>query len=496
MDVWRNRSLRTKIISVFLVPTLVIVLLYGLLAYFSARAELEEELGKRLVSVGRAVAAELSDGFYSRQIAGLDAGSERVRSRLRDRLRRARDATDVRRMYLFGEEFGTLVDTEGPVPFGDTIYKLKTNRVEIRRTFREARATTSVLFEGRDGSLYKSAYVPITGPKGEVVAALGVEASPEYFSLLHNFASALTALGAVGLALIVFVGALFARALTRPLNRLVQAVRRLAEGDFEEPIVEPEPERTEGDEIDFLARTFEEMRRSVHRRDRQMKMMLSGITHEVRNPLGGMELFCGLLREELEGEGDEEKLEKLDRIERELAYLDRVVDEFRDFARESDPELERFEVRALFREVGNLLEGDVEEAGCELIVDAEDVELTADREQVRRAVINLVRNAHQACGEGGEIRLIADESTRRVIVEDDGPGMDDEQLEEVRTPFHTTKEKGSGLGLPLCEKIVERHGGALEIETSLGEGTRVELRFPFDPSVETGDSDVPDDWLG
>jgi signal transduction histidine kinase len=502
MEFFRNRSLRTKLIGVFLAPTLLIVLLYGLLAYFAARQGLEDELGERLVSVGQAVSADLSGGFDARLIERLDGSKKRVRKRLRERLVETRDRTGVKRLFLFNRDLENLVDSEGPRPFGEDIYKLQVDRLEIDRTFEQAEATTSVLFEGNDGRLYKSAYIPITY-EGRVVATLAVEASAEYFGLLRYFASVLTLLGAVGLALVVAAGTLFSRALTQPVNKLVEAARRLGHGELDEPVVELDDEdddRPQRDEIAFLARSFEEMRRDVLDRDRQMKMMLSGIAHEVRNPLGGMELFCGLLQEDLEEAGDEEALEKLDRIEREVDYLDRVVDEFRNYAGETSLERERFAVDELLAELQGLTAGDIDEKGCELSLDVEQgLEATADREQIRRVVLNLIRNAYQACEGDDHIELeghAPEPDMRTIVVRDDGPGMTDEQLEEMFTPFYTTKEKGSGLGLPLSKQIVEQHGGSLEVDTEPGEGTEVRIRLPFDDSIEASEPEVPEGWLG
>ncbi len=505
MQVLRNQSLRTKLIGVFLVPTLLIVLLYGFLAYTVARRGLEDELGKRLTSVGRTISAEMSDGFTAKQIERLEPESDRVRERLRTRLRRTRDATESKRLYLFNEDLKNLVHTEGPRPFHDDIYRLKANRYEIRQTFESAEATTSILFKGRDGTFHKSAYVPITlGDR--VVAVLGVEASAEYFDLLRHFASALTLLGALGIGLVVLAGTLFARALTRPVHQLVGAARRLGEGELEAPVVEMDDEGDESeqrDEIAFLARTFEEMRRDIRSRDRQMKMMLSGIAHEVRNPLGGMELFCGLLRDDLQArdlENPDDLLDKIDRIERELDYLDRVVDEFRDFAGETPLEHERFSAREMMMELENLLAGDIEEAGCTLeVAIGESLELTADRKRLRRVVLNLVRNAYQACDDGCTIEVEFDapeELTRCIVVRDDGSGIPDNTLEEMFTPFYTTKEKGSGLGLPLSREIVEAHGGTLQVDTEVGEGTTITLELPFDPDIEAPQHDVPEGWLG
>jgi signal transduction histidine kinase len=501
MKIFRT-SLRNKVVGVFLLPTLVIVLLYGLLAYFAAREGLEDELGKRLVSVGQTLSADMSDSFEAKQIVRLDVTKKRVLERLRNRLEAARSATNVRRIFMFDEQRRSIVDTRPDVEYGQQLYEAAADRLEIRRTFEQGEATTSVLFEDDQGTPYKTGYVPIE-LEGEVIAAIGVEGSTQYFELLRDFGTALSVIGAIGLVLVIVAGTLFSRALVRPVNRLVDAARRLGEGDLETEIVESDDIGREGDEIDFLAKSFEDMRRNILSRDRQMQMMLSGIAHEVRNPLGGMELFCGLLREDLADEGEQanaDKIEKLDKIKRELGYLEKVVKDFLDFARDVPLERERFAASVFVDEICGLLGGEVGQESCALEVDVvDDIELTADREKLRRVVINLVRNAYQACDGGCTIRMevsAPDGDTRRVAIVDDGPGIPDDKLEEIMTPFFTTKEKGSGLGLALARQIVEQHGGELAIDSAVGEGTRVFVTLPFDEDIEAPQQDIPEGWLG
>lgn len=511
---FRQVSLRTKLIGAFIVPTLLLVFGYGGAAYMYARGTLEAELGKRLVSVGEAVSAQWSDGFDAKQLDRLDGEKTRVRKRFRERLLAIKQRTGVRRLYLFDRAYGNLVDTEPDKPFGETIYKLQADRREISQTFEEGVSTTSLLFEGDDGRFYKKAYVPVK-LEDEVVAGLAVEASAAYFGSLRRFASILVVVGAVGLALIVIVGVVFSAAITRPIGRLVDAARRLGEGELEEPVVESRQESDEdhanggqGDEIAFLATAFEEMRRDILNRDRQMKMMLSGIAHEVRNPLGGMELFCGLIREDVESSeslGEEARaalMDKVDRIEREVDYLERVVDDFRDFATEVSLKWDRFGARSFAEEIRDVIGSECRDAACDLVLEVEDdLELTADRSRLKQVVLNLVRNAYQACEkEGGgqvEIEIQApSEERRRVVVRDDGPGMTAEEIDEVMTPFYTTKEKGSGLGLPLSRELVDQHGGEIDVESTVGEGTEMTIELPFREEVTSASRDVPEGWLG
>lgn len=500
MKIFRQ-SLRSKLIGVFLIPTLFIVSMYGFLAYYASQQGLEEELGERLVSIGQTLSAQWSDGFDAKQIARLDETKGRVLTRLRQELSTTRDRTEVRRVYLFDRDHLSLVDSDPSAQFGKKLYELEPHGAEIDRVFQQGEPAASVLFEGPDGLLYKTGFVPVFS-EGEVVAAIGVEASAAYFDLLTNFASVLTVLALLAVLLVVLVGTVFSRRLVEPINQLVDAAHRLGRGDWEAAVETPPGE----DEIAFLASAFEEMRVGIVQRDRQMQMMLSGIAHEVRNPLGGMELFCGLLAEDLRAadlaEDGSQMVEKVAKIQRELDYLERVVTDFLDFARNAPLELERFVADDFVSEVKDLLHGEVVDGGCTLTTEitVDGLELTADRQKLRRAVINVVRNAYQACSGTGSIRLVirpGDEGTRVIEVVDNGPGIPDEQLNDILTPFFTTKEKGSGLGLALTQRIIAQHQGALEASSTVGEGTTIRFVLPFNDDVQRSvAAEVPEGWLG
>ena len=518
-----KRSLRTSMLAMLMLPTLVTVTLLGALLYVGARQALERALGERLLSIGQALAADLSGGVEASQIERLDETKQRTRARLTERLQAVRQATGVKRLFIMDAEFQALIDTDETTRFRQRLFAFDADRFEVHEALKTLKPASSVLFRGEDGALYKTAYVPLTVREGEgdsarrgrPVAVIGVVASASFFEVLNDLAKRFALLGLIGVGGMGLLGVLFARRLNAPLERLVQAAGRLERGELDEAVLpERELERAgRGDEIERLAHSFERMRQAVLDRDLQMQMMLSGIAHEVRNPLGGMELFCGLLREDLELDEppDEARLDKIRRIERELVYLNRVVTNFLDFARRGQQvELERFGVAAFFDEITALLGAEAASASCELTfkVEPPELEVTADRERLRRALINAVRNAWQASSaEGGEILLTgrAQGASARVLsVTDHGEGIAKEKLEAILTPFFTTREKGSGLGLAMTQKIIASHGGRLLIESELGVGTTVSFELPFDERLRAHEpergfeqqGDIPQGWLG
>jgi signal transduction histidine kinase len=494
------RSLRARLITAFVVPTALIVVALVVVAYDRAREGMETELEERLKAVGQVISAEMSEGIDAAQLSRLDDQMPRVHGGLQRRLRAVREATAVERVVLFDREARSLVDTDEEGFVGEVLYRVQADREEWSRSFAEGQATAGPLFRGEQGEYHKTAYVPIFLDE-EPVAVVGVVASATYFDLLARLATVLTLLGVVGVVVVVLIGLWFAAVLVRPVDALVDAAGRLAEGELTVPLEEA-PGQTE--ELAFLMRSFEEMRRSIVERDEQMRLMLSGIAHEVRNPLGGMELFCGLLKEELLEDGASSRVEMVERIERELGYLSRVVSEFLAFARPVEVQLERVSGKGLIDEMRELCEGEVLKAGCSLVLEVEEgVELTVDPGRLRRGVLNVVRNAWQACPQGATIRVrcLAEGEVRVVEVSDDGPGIEEDRLEELCKPFYTTREKGSGLGLSLTRRIVEDHRGTLVIQSRPGEGTTVRMELPFDESIDAAREQkeaqvIPEGWLG
>ena len=506
------RSLRARLFIAFVLPTAVIVIVLVVVANMAARQGLEEELDKRLAEVAQVMAVDMSEGIDAAQISRLDESMHRVRGRLHNRLDEVRKATEVQRIFIFDDASRSLVDTDEEAGFGETLYRVRADRAEVERVFSQGVVARGPLFRTEDGSFHKTAYAPITH-EGQTVAVIGVEASATYFDLLTRFTTVLTLLGALGVAVVIGMGIWFSRLLVRPVDALVAAAGRLAKGKMEQSLaVDDRPRWAQTEELEFLMVSFEEMRQAIVERDRQMQMMLAGIAHEVRNPLGGMELFCGLLREDLLADGEDpdrdNKVAMVDRIEREIDYLERVVEGFLDFARSEELTLERIDASDFVDEVFEVVDADADKAMCHLQRDVDSgLELTVDPGRLRRALINVIRNACQASQDVGEkVEVcVRKEGQRRILeVLDEGAGIPQDRLDELCKPFFTTREKGSGLGLALTRQIVEDHGGSLQIQSELGEGTTVRFILPFDDSVEKRGSEeeaddtpaVPEGWLG
>jgi signal transduction histidine kinase len=312
------------------------------------------------------------------------------------------------------------------------------------------------------------------GEPGEVAGLVAVEGNADYPAVLAAFRRSMILAG-IGAAMgVLLLTAWIARRISGPVTRLAQAAARLGRGDLDAPV----PIETR-DEIGVLAQTFEETRAALKARDERMQMMLAGIAHEVRNPLGGVELYAGLLRDALGGQP--ERLEEVRRIEREVGHLKTVVNEFLEFARRPAPNLESVELGPLCDEVRELTRA---ASAAEIAVDVPPkLRVRADPGQLRRVLLNLARNAATAA-RNGRVLLTAREAGTGVHLEvrDDGPGVPPELREQIFTPFFTTREKGTGLGLAFVREIVRDHGGEVAVTDAPGGGSVFSFELPGVPS--------------
>jgi signal transduction histidine kinase len=458
-----RRRLLGKLLLATLVPTVLALGAVGFLADREARRILEEELGRRLGAAAAGTALQVLPD----QIQQLQAGDEGslTFARVERALAQARAEFQVRRVMLVARDLTGRGDTEGRVALGARAHELVADAPEIERAAVGGPAA-SLLFVGHDGLPYKRAYARV-GPVGGVAGFAVVEASADYLASLGRFRRWLVVAGTLALGLIVLATAALARRLTGPLGRLAAAADRIGRGELAAAV----PVET-SDEVGLLAARLDEMRAALQARDERLQMMLAGIAHEVRNPLGGLELYAGLLREGLTGQG--ERLGEVARIEREIGYLKNVVTDFLEYARRPRPDLAPVALPELFAELAEVAAARSGSPGVELHLEADGDEagplvVMADRQQLRRALLNLVRNALAAAGAGGRVvlaaRRAADGAGPAAVCEvrDSGPGIAPELRAKIFDPFFTTREKGTGLGLAFVREILRDHGSEVEV---------------------------------
>ena len=253
------------------------LLVFGFIAHQLARRALEDELSRRLETAAAGAAVTI----LPEQLRAIGPGDEAslTYANVRRRLEMARGRLGVRRVLAVTSELGARGDTAGALALGARAYDLEADRPEIARAA-AGTPTASPLFVGHDGVPYKRAYAAV-GEAGDVAGLVAVEGNADYPAILAAFRRSMILAGIAAAIGVLALTVWLARRISGPVTRLAQAAARLGRGDLDAPV----PIETR-DEIGVLAQTFEETRAALKARDERMQMMLAGIAHEVRNPLG------------------------------------------------------------------------------------------------------------------------------------------------------------------------------------------------------------------
>jgi signal transduction histidine kinase len=218
----------------------------------------------------------------------------------------------------------------------------------------------------------------------------------------------------------------------------------------------------------------------------ELAELAGGFIHEIKNHLGTLRLNLQLLAEDFEEPNSQRERRALERIQRLEGECERLVDvsnDFLRFARVKDLNLAPAQLAGVVEEMLDFFGPTARHGNIEMKVflPADLPPVPLDREMFKQALLNLLLNAEQAMPGGGELTIAAAVEPPWVCLSliDTGKGMTPDILQKVFKPFFSTRPGGTGLGLPTTRKVLEAHGGTIEVQSEVGHGTKFTLRLPF-----------------
>jgi signal transduction histidine kinase len=207
----------------------------------------------------------------------------------------------------------------------------------------------------------------------------------------------------------------------------------------------------------------------------------SGIAHEVKNPLNAMVLQLEILKTKLAEQGSAVQ-PQIEVISQEIRRLDRVVKTFLDFTKPMELHRSEIDLNQLVGEVFTLAEPQARESGVRLVPEPEGAptHLRADPDLLKQVLLNLVLNGCQAMPSGGELRVRSRTNGHQVEVEvsDQGGGIPPEVRSHIFELFFSTKPGGTGVGLAISYRIIQLHGGTIDVQSQLNQGTTFHISLP------------------
>jgi len=352
---------------------------------------------------------------------------------------------------------------------------------------------------------YRVGYQALAGEDGRPRIVVGVPTLAQQEQVAEEQARTLAYLFGALLVLVVVVmltAIVLAGALAQPIARLREGLEAVGEGRFAQTL----PVDTR-DEIGDLVRTFNDMRaqlaesrRKLAQQEREIawREMARQVAHEIKNPLTPMKLSIQHLRRAFKrkqtedgGTADADFPALFDRVTstliEQIESLVRIADEFSTFARLPTRVLEPLDLNEVVEEAAQLLGGETESRRIDLDLHDDPLPVEADREELRRVYINLIKNALQALPDDGTGRVhVVTESVEvdgttmaESRVTDTGEGIPSEVQDKIFEPNFSTKTSGTGLGLAIAKKSIDEIGGTIDYETEEGEGTTFWIRLPL-----------------
>jgi signal transduction histidine kinase len=461
-------SIRRRFVLILGAFAFLLAGLFGLVAWWVASSALEAELDRRVVEVAGTFARTSAQADY---LLTLEPGLEEelaftgYQAQL-DTL----SQHYVEEAWIFTATDRRALVTSLPadsVPIGTPLRFLEPWDPEIRVALRDGSSSTPTTRV--DGRPYKYGFVNVGGG-----AVMGVLMPADLYAPLGRLRNALLLGSVLSLILAFALGTFLATTIAFPLERLGRAANRIQRGYLDRPV-----RLDREDEVGGLAEAMERMRQGILERDEQLRLMLAQVAHEIRNPLGGLELFAAAAADT---EDAQERQRLIDRVRGEVAALNTIIDDFLTFARPLQADSAPVDLRGPAARAVELMYADLQrrEGELEVVLPDEPLMAFADPDQVKRVVLNLLQNAAAVSTrlvlrgwiQGGEVVL---------AVADDGPGVAREKTQRIFEPFVTDKEKGAGLGLAIVKKVMEAMKGRVEVGSAAeaGVGTGAEFRVYF-----------------
>ncbi len=280
---------------------------------------------------------------------------------------------------------------------------------------------------------------------------------------------------------------LLARYISKPILRLRSAVNQLEQGNYDIEVAGEFSKRN--DEIAELATDFDRMSAEIKNQFQQREDLLRDISHELRSPLARMRVASELIKSKTETS----TFSEINRIEREIHRLDELIGEIIDFSRLENQsekvEKQQFNLIELTSQIINDVnfEGNADKKQVVLNTSHKQIQLNANKTLISRAIENILRNAIKYTAHQTNVMCSIDilESIIVIKVEDQGPGVPEQQLKKIFEPFYRSSKSrdrdsgGSGLGLAISKRAIELHAGEINAENDKENGLVITIRLPL-----------------
>lgn len=449
---FRNSTIKLKIILVFSVITILLVGTMARISYMYVRNIYQEQLSEQITLLCELVA----DAMETNYLEFIDINSENLAHRHYETIIAAQvEKMKLSNGFIFDENFRILLSINPEI----STTRLLINRMEIRELDIGA-STVSLPFKGEDDKWYMWGYHRL----GDGYY-LGIQENVDRLKKLEDLAFIFLSIGVLGVVVTAIAGILLAGSVARPIDRLVSFSEKIGAGEFKTT----PPQRMYG-ELAILRNALVKMKNDLMIKQEEKENLLAQIAHEIRNPLGGIELLAGLIKEQVEPHTQNAMY--LQKILDEIYNLKAQITAYLNYSRPVRPEPEAIHLPSLLEEIRTVFEKRLSEKNVTFTCDIQKSEIVFDRQHFRQILINLISNSLEAMNGKGAINIKSNMqgANTTVSLSDEGHGIPTEHFADLFKPFFTTKEGGTGLGLSICHKLCQENNAVLGASNNKDKG--------------------------
>ena len=380
----------------------------------------------------------------------------------------------------------SLLDLNGPAAGADKLAPLVE---QVRRSGQELQGVIHWTADSADAESFHA--IPLTGPNQQLMGVLLVGSSRRpLIELQQRVVSAALLVGGAGILVALLASLWFAARVTRPVESLAQAARRVAAGDLAAKV-----DVESRDELGELAAAFNRMTEDLlQQKERTVQAervaawreLARRLAHELKNPLFPLQVTVENLiraKEKAPELFEEVFTEGTSTLLAEISNLKTIIGRFSEFSKMPQPQRKPTQVNDVVRSVLRVFQAQLQDKSQITVhteLDPQLPQISADPELLHRALSNLVLNAIDAMPQGGELTLRTQAIGEHIeiSVSDTGSGLTEEECGRIFTPYYTSKQHGTGLGLAIVQSVVSDHGGRISVASAKEKGTTFRIELP------------------
>jgi signal transduction histidine kinase len=458
-----NLSIKNKILLHFVFTTAFVIGIYSIITFIMVKHDLEMEIENRLLMAGKIVKENIKIKdvpFFIFQ--------GKVYEAYFNKFSKLKNIIGVNDIFIIDSNKNVLFSLNGE----KEKFFIGIDSYEIRQAF-AGKETSSPFYIGANGRYFKTGYIPLEGKW-----VIGIEASVLYEKYLKKYANLFLTTSVIAIFLSFIFSFIISKGITRSIVNLKEKAEKLAKKEFDEEI------KIEGEEeIKILADAMNEMRKELKNYIENKEKMATlgefsaGVAHEMRNNLSVLSGYAELI---LERTSDEKISFFASEINKNVLKLNDFLNNFLTYTKEFTPEFEEADIKEIINSVIDELKPEIK-FFVQKKYDVNDKFLKkVDIYLFKKAIYNLIINAYQALtmpekkDKKIEIFIIKENEKIKIIVKDNGVGIDEKIKNKIFQPFVSGKKEGVGLGLAITYRIIkEIHNGEIFINSKKGEGTEV-----------------------